>query len=153
RDLLGEKPWAPFDEHFAEAVRLSSNRIVSDDEPQWKNTSSVEFHLVAAAGHEVGARALSLPAFDLWPVPMTTGLVVAEHRSRILGGAKAVGGRPEVEELEVDRVVSHVIDSGDGVRQPETLPRALAEFVGVVVKEPVGVDLGAEHALACQYVA
>src|SRR5262249_37726606 len=57
---------------------------------------------------------------------------------------------PEVEACEIDRVVTGRVDARDGIYERHAAPRALAEFVGVVMDEPVRVDRAGHRRLALE---
>ena len=67
-----------------------------------------------------------------------------ERVTDIVAGAESVVDRPEVETGEVDGVESERVNSPDRVVQREMSPRAFPELVGIVVNEPVRVELGGE---------
>ena len=71
-----------------------------------------------------------------------------EDLADVFAGGKSIVDRPEVEAREIDRVVPQGVDPPDRVLQRQPGPWAFTELVGVVVNEPVGVELGRQLGLS-----
>lgn len=148
--LLRQEPRAALPRHLSFAVGLSPDRVMPKQKPDRKHTPAGESGFVPAGGDEINGCLRLLPALDLQAIEglrlriVTNGLTDAR-----LVAAIVLRGL-EIQHVEVDRVVAERVHSTNGVAKGQARPRALPEFVGVMMDEPVGRNLATEGFLAAK---
>ena len=145
--LLRREPGTPFDEHLPLAVRLSANRVMTRDEPDGEAATVVEPHIVPSSRRQLDLRRLP-PAAHLDAVVRRGFGIPGERLADVVTRVGSIRRRPEIEVDEVDGVVSGRVDATNAVEERHSGPGAFAKFVGVVVDEPVGVEVGGKLRLA-----
>ncbi len=116
---------------------------MAEQEAQWEDVTAGEAGLVTSARRQVEPLGL-LPAADLQAIVRRRFRVRRQGFAHVVPIAEAVADREKVEAGEVDRVEAKRVDAPDCVRQGNAGPRAFTKLVGVVMNEPIGVQLSRE---------
>src|SRR5262249_53272464 len=120
------------------------------EEAKRKDSPTLEGRVVPAQGRQ-GYRLVSdFPGLSLEQIEPGAFLVVREIGFRTQPLPEPVVNRREVQNQKIDAGVTERIDPVNGFAQRTSGPRRLADLVGVLMHEPIGIQFARELLLATQ---
>ena len=111
--LLRGVPGFALGEDLTLAVRLASDRIVPHQKLNWEDPAVCECRLVTGGGDQIDPARTAFPGLDLHRIPGIGWLVVRIGRPHIALRHELVVSRPEIEQPEVDRVVTQLVHNAN----------------------------------------
>src|SRR4029079_2772748 len=151
RALGFDEPGLPLLKHFARAVTLTANRIVSQQKRNRKDPLLGKLRVVTAGGHQVDRFHARLPALDLHAVVRGTWFEEPELFWNRVAALIRVVDRRKIQQTEVDGVVAQAIHELDAFRQIDLRPGRLAKLICVVVEDPIRPEASGQLLFAAEY--
>ena len=93
---------------------------------------------MTARGHKGGNGLADLPTLELHLIEVGNVLEELKIIARIVSALKVVIDRTKVKNLKIDTVVTELVNPTDCFLQGKSRPRTFAEFISIVVDEPIG---------------